>query len=271
MGLGKDLLLMRMKSTLEITSLMSEAADPGVAALAAAMGNHLDHPVRYDRNLPDEIRYTGLLEGRFLAAWVCGIVYVRQPDLDLLAAPVMRGQRYGGKAVYFSDLIVRRESRFSRLPDLRGCRFAYNERGSFSGMICVEAGIRHLGGTRDFFGPLVKSGSHMRSIEMVLSGGADTAAIDSTVLDQLAAEDPGLPKRMRIVTSFGPYPVPPWVASNQVSPGLRSRLRSALLEMNATEDGRGSLKLGQMERFSAVDDRYYDRIRETASLAASEP
>jgi phosphonate transport system substrate-binding protein len=261
---------MRMNATLEITSLMSEAADPGVTALAAALGKQFGQQVRYDLDIPDPDRFAGLLEGRFLAAWVCGIVYVRHPDLALLAAPVMGGRRYGGKAVYFSDLVVRRASRFSTLDDLRGCRFAYNERGSFSGVICVEAGMRHLGGTQGFFGAQVKSGSHIRSIDMVLAGQADTAAIDSTVIDHLAAADPSLPERLRMVTTFGPYPVPPWVASNKVHSGLQSRLRSALLEMHRTENGRVSLNLGQIARFSEVDERYYEPIREAARMAESQ-
>src|SRR5262245_52776583 len=62
-------------------------------------------------------------------AFLCGLPYVRlaaqpEPRLELLAAPVLRGARYGGRPVYFSDVIVRRESRFRSFADLRGARWA---------------------------------------------------------------------------------------------------------------------------------------------------
>src|SRR5262249_55323044 len=41
-------------------------------------------------------------------AFLCGLPYVRlvdrpEPPIELLAAPVLRGARYGGRPVYFSD------------------------------------------------------------------------------------------------------------------------------------------------------------------------
>ena len=98
-----------MKSDLQITSLMSEAADPGVAALADTLGKQLGQVVCYDRELPDSARFAALLDGSIQAGWVCGIVYVNHPELKLLAAPVMRGDRYAVRPVYFSDLVVLRE------------------------------------------------------------------------------------------------------------------------------------------------------------------
>src|SRR5215469_2523098 len=73
----------------------------------------------------------------FAAGWadvgfVCGLVYVRmarQADcpIELLAAPVLRGKRYAGRPIYFSDVIVRKDSPFILFDDLGGCGWAYNE------------------------------------------------------------------------------------------------------------------------------------------------
>ena len=65
------------------------------------------------------------LQGRVDLAFVCGLPYAEHtrralPSLDPLVAPVLQGERYGGKPVYFSDVIVRRESPLSSFADLRG-------------------------------------------------------------------------------------------------------------------------------------------------------
>src|SRR5688500_754053 len=66
---------------------------------------------------------------------VCGLDYVRKastsrPALELLGAPVPRGRRYGGRSVYYSDVVVRHDSPYRTFADLRGASWAYNEPGS---------------------------------------------------------------------------------------------------------------------------------------------
>src|SRR4051812_47725326 len=49
--------------------------------------------------------------------FICGLPSVQltrqgEPPIEPLAAPVLTGSRYGGRPVYFSDVIVRRDSPF---------------------------------------------------------------------------------------------------------------------------------------------------------------
>jgi ABC transporter, phosphonate, periplasmic substrate-binding protein len=69
---------------------------------------------------------------------ICGLPYVWLADqhpapVEPLAAPVLAGTRYGGRPVYFSDVIVRHDSPILRLEELRGRSWAYNEPASHSG------------------------------------------------------------------------------------------------------------------------------------------
>ena len=53
--------------------------------------------------------------GEIDAGFICGLPYVnltRQhpAPVELLAAPVLQGERYGGRPIYFSDVIVRADS-----------------------------------------------------------------------------------------------------------------------------------------------------------------
>ena len=64
--------------------------------------------------------------------------------MELLAVPVPADPRYQGRAIYFSDVIVRTESPFKTFAELRGKVWAYNERRSHSGYNVVRAYLSKL-------------------------------------------------------------------------------------------------------------------------------
>ena len=91
----------------------------------------IDHAA--PRPLPDLWRRADLG-----CAFICGYPWVTwneravaQPAL--LAAPLPSAARYGGRAVYCTDFVVRSDSRFVNVDDLRGARFAYTVEHSQSG------------------------------------------------------------------------------------------------------------------------------------------
>lgn len=82
---------------------------PVYQSIAAAVGTRLGIETR----LVTGTRFGQLTTGEVDVAFLCGLPSVRLSEhLDPLAAPVVAGDRYGGRPVYFSDVIVRRESRF---------------------------------------------------------------------------------------------------------------------------------------------------------------
>ena len=112
--------------------------------------------------------------------WLCDL----QPaPVELLpAAPVFLDPRAAGEPVYFSDVIVRREMPVSGFEGLGGRVWAYNDTCSLSGYYGMLRKLAELGSGGSFFSRVVRSGSHLRSIDAVLEGEADAAAIDSNVL-----------------------------------------------------------------------------------------
>jgi phosphonate transport system substrate-binding protein len=206
------------------------------------------------------------LAGDVDAVFMCGLAYVelsRTKDwpFEPLAAPVLQGERYGGRPVYFSDVIVRRERPFRSFADLRGCSWAYNEPRSHSGYGIVRYELARRGQTRRFFGTIVEAGYHERSIRLVCSEAVDAAAIDSQVLAVAFRDHPELARQLRIVESFGPSTIQPLVVARRLPERLRADLRTALLELG--EDPRVQPALGQgfIERFVPVSDSSYDDIR----------
>jgi phosphonate transport system substrate-binding protein len=188
-------------------------------------------------------------------------------SVTLLAVPVMQAARYGGQPVYFTDIIVRADSAYHAFDDLRGAAYAYNGADSNSGYNMPRDFLLARGETRGFFGRTIESGSHQRSIQMVLDGEVDASGIDSLVLEMEVHLRPAVGDRLRVVQAVGPCPSPPVVAAGDLPEATRARLRHALLAMHMSESGQAILRDGLMARFVEVDDAYYNPIREMARRA----
>ncbi len=199
-------------------------------------------------------------------AFICGLPYVRMTSQDtcpveLLAAPVLQGERYQHQPVYFSDVIARNDSPYTSFDDLGGCVWAYNERVSHSGCNLVCYSLLERDKSPDYFGKTVKSGSHLRSLEMVLEGKVDATAIDSHLLDVLRSRDEELAARLRVIEMLGPSSIPPMVVSKRLNDELKCKLREALVTMHLDECGAMALREGLIERFVVVVDEDYGDLR----------
>jgi phosphonate transport system substrate-binding protein len=91
--------------------------------------------------------------------------------IELLAAPVMQGSRYEQRPIYFSDVVVHRDSPFHSLAQLRGASWAYNEPRSHSGHLLTRYYLetRGEGGPEGYFGAVIAAGSHQRALELILA------------------------------------------------------------------------------------------------------
>jgi phosphonate transport system substrate-binding protein len=206
-------------------------------------------------------------EGQIDVAFMCGLPYVRMTSeyncpIDLLAAPVLVGKRYRHRPIYFSDVIVRHESPYTCFDDLRGCLWAYNERASHSGCNLVCYSLLERGKPFEYFGETVKSGSHLRSLEMVLEGEADATAIDSHLSDVLRSKDEELAARLRVVDVLGPSSIPPMVVSKKMDNELKCKVLEALITMHLDHRGAKGLREGLIEQFVVVADEDYGDLRE---------
>ena len=258
---------------LRITSCLAANTFPSVRAVAGYISHRLQLGVEFVNDISFEERERLLDSGEIHLGWICGLLYVfktkySRPNLDLLAAPVMGGRRYHNQPVYFSDVVVRRDSPCHTFADLRGARWAYNEPRSYSGYYLVIHHLDTLGESQNFFEGRVESGAHLNSLQMVINGRADVAAIDSTVLDNELAQRPGLADQMRVIEVLGPSPIPPWVISRQLPLRMRQALQRLLLEMDADPLGRALLASDQLSRFAAVNATDYNLIRNVERMVA---
>jgi phosphonate transport system substrate-binding protein len=205
--------------------------------------------------------------------FVCSLPYVTfvrrgTVGVEPIAAPVLMGERYEGRPIYFSDVIVRRDSELVSFEDLRGRSWAYNEPLSHSGYGVTRYHLLRMGEKDGFFGEVVEAGFHLESIRLVREGKVDASAIDSQVLEIELRDDPSLTEDIRVIASLGPSTIQPVVASKRLSPELREDLRGVLVDIGNDVRARDGLALGLVERFVPVDDGSYADIRDM--LAATE-
>src|SRR5512147_2917426 len=127
---------------IKVTSIQSESADFICQGITRYLAARLGIDAEFVNQISWQERERRLDAGEIQLGWICGLPYVRKADrakagqagiIELVAAPVMRHPRYGGRPIYFSDVVVRRDSRYATFADLRGAAWAYNEPNSQSG------------------------------------------------------------------------------------------------------------------------------------------
>lgn len=259
-------------TSLKLTSCLAENSDFICQAIADYISARLPWPAEFINTIPWTEREDLLTTGEIDIGWICGLLYIwkkmhAQAPLELLAAPVMRFKHYDDRPVYFSDVIVQRDSPFQTFADLRGATWAYNEPGSYSGYYLVRYHLAMLGELRGYFGRVVQSGAHQVSLQMVLTRQVDAAAIDSTALDLALSQTPGLRSQLRVVERLGPSPIPPWVISKSLPQPLRETVRHLLLAMHHDPQGQEVLAASHLARFVKVADNDYEVIRQAAHIA----
>ncbi|MCG3210369.1 MAG: hypothetical protein FOGNACKC_04000 [Anaerolineae bacterium] len=258
---------------LKVTSIQSPNADAACRQITRYLGEQLGVAAEFVGDVTWQEREHRLDAGEIHLGWICGLPYVHKVDtarlpLELAAAPVMRHPRYRQQPVYFSDVIVHRDSRFRSFADLRGATWAYNEPHSQSGYNLTRYHLATLAEYSGFFGRVIEAGAHLTALEMVLDRRIDATAIDSTVLELELAARPQLGGQLRVIDTLGPSPIPPWVVSKNIAPPFREAIRHALWQMHATPAGQAILSEGQILKLVRVEDRDYDPIRKMAQLAS---
>ena len=257
---------------LRLASFLADNARPIYERIAAYLAERLEAPAELLTGVPWDERHRRLDAGDVDVAFICGLPYSQKHDrpgrpIELLCAPVMAAPRYGGRPVYFTDVVLRKDHPARAFADLRGSVWAYNDEGSHSGYNVVRHHLLALHETGGYFGRVVASGSHQHSIQMLLAREIDASGLDSTVLELEMARRPELGAALRTITTIGPSPIPPVVVARGLDPALKARLRDLFLGMSADPAGRVVLAEGRMAGFVPVRDADYDPIREMARRA----
>ena len=204
-------------------------------AVAEVIGAEL--VVVTDRSGPDPDD-DPLRSGDVDLAWVCSTAYaalVAQPEPSVTLAGLAFAPddpSVGGRPEYYSDIITRRDSPIHGFDDLAGRKVGGNDEASLSGYHAFRFELRDRGLSPDRFADLVLTGGHLRSIDLVLDGRLDAAAVDSIVFEGRRRREPRLGRELEVVSRLGPWPTQPLVASRSAAAADVDRVRRALLASN---------------------------------------
>ncbi|NMM06531.1 PhnD/SsuA/transferrin family substrate-binding protein [Polaromonas sp.] len=209
-------------------------------------------------------------------AMMCGLPYAQrigtpgQPTL--VAAPIPTPARYGGQAVYFTDIVVRSDAPYRTLQDTFGGTVGYTLADSMSGGVALR---RHLEGYRTpqqprlyraAVGDLVNARG---VIEALAAGRIDVGPLDSYYHDLLWRHEPGFAAQVRIVAHTPALPIPPLIATAALSAGELARLRQALLASAASEELAPVMERLLLAGFAFPDLADYRPLAAMAAAAAT--
>ncbi len=225
------------------------------------LGGKIGRPVQFiDREKYDEVNMM-VRDEQIDVAFVCGGPYVDGHDefgMELLAAP----QAYG-KTVYYSYIIVARDSPIKNLEGLRRKTFAFADPLSNSGKLVPEYMLAKMNETPDtFFKKYIYTYAHDKSIKAVAQGVVDGAAVDSLIWEYADRVNPEFTSKTKIIKKSSPYGIPPVVVRKALNPELKKELKALFLNAHRDEEGQRLLHKMMIDKFVVIDDSAYDSIRE---------
>ena len=196
---------------------------------------------------------------------MCGLpASLRHPSPTILAAPVPSVPRYGGKAVYMSDIAVKADSRFHTLEDTFGGVAGYTLKDSQSGYFAFRT-LLLTKYPRAQYERIVGGLLNPRGVIKALAEGTiDVGPLDGYVFDLLRAGDPKFASQVRVVAVTDPTPMPPLVATAALKPEQTHRLRTAFVDLNKEKSLDEARKALLIDRFVVPDLNVYDETKRRA-------
>lgn len=221
--------------------------------LSGHLNQHLDHEVRFVLS-PDYETIGDLMARKMIdLAWLTPASYSkvgRKVGCKILCKTFRRG-----KPTYKSHIVVRADSTYQTLADLKGTRFAYVDRNSTSGFIMPNRLLAEAGFPDPlvFFKEATFTHSHTESLRLLKEGAFDAAAVYEN-----AARTVDEPEKIRLLMESPPIPNDPIVVRPDLDPTLVARIKDLFLRMHELDSGKAGLQklndLEQITQFIPADD-----------------
>ncbi len=262
-------------------SLAAEPVKIGVAAMISPketvkyykqlidyIGTKLGSPVEMvQKENYDEM--DGLLEhGDVHVAFICSGPYVKDHSkfgAELLVAPQSYGQPF-----YNAYIIVHKDSSIKDMAGLKGKRFAFTDPKSNTGKIVPAYMIaKEFNATPEkFFGEVLYTRSHDKSVEAVAKKVVEGASIDSLIYDYAAKKNPVYTSQTKIIKRSPSYGIPPLVVRKEMDPVLKNKIKNILLNMHNDPEGKAILSGIMVDKFIVPKDSDYNSVREMSDWIA---
>jgi ABC-type phosphate/phosphonate transport system substrate-binding protein len=194
------------------------------------------------------------------AVFMCGLPYsLAMPQPELVAAPVPSPAGYGGRACYWSDIVVRADSPFETIEQTFGHRLALTTPESQSGYAALlHALMPHAASTPLYREIIEPRFTPMGALMAVIERKAEVAPLDSYAFALLSRYAPDLTAQVRVVMRTEATPAPLLVASGPVPPAVGAAFLAAREKPSAA----AMMDQLLLDRFAQPEHRAYDDLRE---------
>ena len=209
-------------------------------------------------------------------AMMCGLPFAQRMNEarrpTLVAAPLPSPARYGGKPVYFTNIVVHTDAPYRTLEDTFGGVVGYTLADSMSGGVALRCHLEKylMAGRPRLYRGAVGNLIHARGvIEALATGRIDVGPLDSYYHDLLRHQEPAFAAQVRIVTSTSALPIPPLVATATLPEDDLYRLRASLLATAAAPELAPVLGRLLLAGFAIPDPADYQPLAARAAMAAA--
>ncbi|MEO8675257.1 MAG: PhnD/SsuA/transferrin family substrate-binding protein [Casimicrobiaceae bacterium] len=197
-------------------------------------------------------------------AFMCGYPFATtMPRPTLLAAPVPSPAPYGGRPVYWTDLVVAADAPIADLHEAFGKRIAWTTEDSQSGwqaprLLLAAYAQRHGAPLfAEAVGPLVTP----RNVALAVADGrADLGPLDSYAHDLLRLHEPALAARLRAIARTPVTPIAPLVGVSTLDVSVARHLREALFAVGHAPELAAARDTLLLSGFVAVAPDAYDAL-----------
>lgn len=225
--------------------------------MAQALGKQLDRPVLVmHRKRYSEINQMLVKGDADLALLSTGAycVYSNSNDFKALVAQERHKVPY-----YYSYVIVRSDSKYNSLEDLKDGKFAFVDPLSYSGYLSVQEKLRKMGeNAKKYFDVFYFTYSHDASINAVLDGQVQGAVVDSLAYDYVKRHRPDNAERIKIIETLPPRGTGPIVARKYLPD--TDRIQQILLNLHKDPTAREAMDYLMIDRFIIPQPELYPSI-----------
>ncbi|PWS34994.1 phosphate/phosphite/phosphonate ABC transporter substrate-binding protein [Falsiroseomonas bella] len=136
---------------------------------------------------------------------------------------------------YRLAVLVRADSPFQQMSDLKGRRVAHTSATSNSGNLAPRAFFPGLGLVPDTDYRVIYSGGHDRSVMGVNAGDYDAAPVASDVFNRMVARGQVRRENFRVIWESDPFPTSSFALAHDLRPELAQRIRQCFFDFRFPE------------------------------------
>lgn len=187
------------------------------------------------------------------------------PDIAAFASYSIKAGAFQEEGPFYrSLLIVRSASKFKTQTSLKGTTLALVDPASTSGAVLPRRLYSSLVKVplEQFFGRVVYTGGHDRSVLAVANGQVDAAFVSSFLLSSFVSDGKIKKEDYRILWQSELIPLDPFVYRGRLCEPIKETIRKVFLRKNGEEYREALEKLNAI-RFSPINDESYRTILES--------